>query len=354
LAGPGLGGIAATRRHVLYGDRDLDNLCDVFRCLDADTGDIVWTLPYPALGDLDYGNTPRATPLIHDGLAFLFGAFGDLHCVRVDTGEVVWMKNLRLEYGLIDPLVWGTCSSPLIADGRLIVNPGAPHASLVALEPKTGEVIWQAPGRPAGYGSLILGTFGGVSQVIGHDRTSLGGWDVKTGQRLWTLQPPIEGDFNVPTPVAVGGRLLVGTENNGTRLYAFDDRGRLVPEPVAVNEDLAPDMSTPVVVDGHAYCVWGELYCLDVGNGLETKWRGRDDAFPIYAAVIADDDRVLVIGAGGELVLVAADSRQFRILSRLRPFAQTNPDFYSHPAIVGDRLYIRGEHALVCLDLANN
>jgi outer membrane protein assembly factor BamB len=351
LAGPGLGGIAAASDYVVFGDRDLDNFCDVFRCLDAATGDTVWTVQYPALGELDYGNTPRATPLIHGGYVYLFGAFGDLHCVRLDTGQIVWMKNLRLEYGLVNELIWGTCSSPLIADGKLIVNPGAPQASLLALAPKTGEVLWQSPGGPAGYGSLIYGVFGGVAQVVGYDRTTLGGWDIKTGKRLWKLEPPNEGDFNVPTPIQVGDQLLVGTENNATRLYAFDCQGRIVAEPIAVNEDLAPDMSTPVVIDDHAYCVWGELYCLDLKNGLRTKWRGEDDAFAIYGTIIGGTDHLLVCGAGGELVLVAADSDRFRVVSRLRPFEQSNPDFYSHPALVGKRLYMRGEHALMCLEL---
>ena len=124
LAGPGLGGIAATRNFVLFGDRDLDNRHDVFRCLDAATGLPLWQVQYPAEGKLDYGNTPRATPLVHGELVYLFGAFGDLHCVRLDSGEVVWRKNLRQQFGVSSKLVWGACSSPLLVDGRLIVNPG--------------------------------------------------------------------------------------------------------------------------------------------------------------------------------------------------------------------------------------
>jgi outer membrane protein assembly factor BamB len=155
----------------------------------------------------------------------------------------------------------------------------------------------------------------------------------------------------VPTPVQIGDRLLVGTENNGTRLYAFGAGGKIRPDPIAVNEDLAPDMSTPVVVRDRLYCVWGELYCVDLGKPLRTRWKAEDDAFATYAAVIGGNDRILVIGAGGELVLVDAASDSFRIVSRLQLFDQQNPDFYSHPAIVGDRLYIRGETSLLCVDL---
>lgn len=354
LARSGLGGIAATTRYVIFGDRDALDFCDVFRCLSADDGRLLWTVEYPAVGELDYGNSPRATPLIHGDLVYLHGAFGDLHCVRLQTGEIVWARNLRLDFLASDQMVWGTCSSPLIVDGKLIVNPGTPEASLAALDPRTGEVLWQAPGDLAGFGSLVAARLGGVMQIVGHDRVSLGGWDVQTGRRLWKLVPPIEGDFNVPTPVVVDGRLLVTTENNGTRLYAFEDGGRIVPEPVARNDALSPDMSTPVAVGDRVFCVWGELYCLDLSDGLKKRWMGEAESLGIYGAVIADEDRVLAIGLGGRLVLVEATAERLKVLSRLRVFGDASEEFYSHPALVGTRLYIRGNRELICLDLAES
>ena len=351
LAGPGLGGLAATDKVVILGDRDLDNTCDVFRCFSAADGAPLWTVQYPALGKLDYGNSPRATPLIHGDYVYLFGAFGDLHCVRWDTGEIVWMKNLPIEFGDTTKLVWGTCSSPLLADGKLIVNPGAPDASLAALNPLTGEVLWQTPGQPAGFGSLIVATLGGVRQIVGHDRTSLGGWELATGKRLWKLVPPNERDFNVPTPVQVGDQLLVTTEHNGTRLYGFDRQGILLPQPVAQNEDLSPDISTPVVVHDRVYCIWKDLYCLDLKSGLKTLWTGADPAFRDHGIILATDERLLVVGAGGQLLLVDARSARYAVLARLRVFDDGGTDCYAHPAVVGRRLYLRGETTLVCLAL---
>src|SRR4051812_36195729 len=133
------------------------------------------------------------------------------------------------------------CSSPLIADGKLIVNPGAKDASLAALEPRTGKGIWKTPGKPASYGSLLAATFGGRLQVVGFDADSLGGWDVADGKRLWQLLPEKSTTFNVPTPMQVGERLLVAVENNGTALYHFKNQGVIDPKPVAEFEDLAPD-----------------------------------------------------------------------------------------------------------------
>jgi outer membrane protein assembly factor BamB len=96
---------------------------DVFRCLSAATGKEKWAHRTPAVGNLDYGNSPRATPLIHDGFAYLQGAFGDLACIELATGKAKWALNVRDEFDAADERKWGVCDSPLIAGGNLIVAP---------------------------------------------------------------------------------------------------------------------------------------------------------------------------------------------------------------------------------------
>ena len=228
LTGPGLAGVAANQRYVVLADRDLNDLSDEFRCYSAAEGELLWTCSYPAPGRLDYGNTPRATPLIDGPRVYLHGAFGDLHCVELATGTILWSKNYALDFGATAELPWGTCGSPLLAGGKLIINPGAPDASLVALDPQTGGTLWQTPGGEPAYGSFVAGELGGVQQVVGHDAKSLGGWDLSTGKQLWKLVPAVQEDFSVPTPVIVDGKLLVTSENNGTRVYEFDATGKIV------------------------------------------------------------------------------------------------------------------------------
>lgn len=356
LAHAGLGGIAATSEYVILGDRDLQDQADEFRCYDAATGDLVWVVTYPATGRLDYGNSPRATPLVHEEKVYLFGAFGDLTCVDLVSGIELWRMNVRERFAVEDPLIWGTCSSPLVVDEMLIVNPGAAEASLVALDLETGDVIWQAPGEPAGYGSLIVATLGGRRQIVGHDRTSLGGWDPASGERLWKLVPPRDGDFNVPTPVVVKDQLLVVTEGNGARLYAFDDEGKILPQPTAVNKQMACDMSSPVVVGNRVFCVCGALVCLDAAAELAEVWVGEDDAWGDYAPLVADHRHLLAFGCGGELLLIDATADSMQVVSRVHPLEDPttrHTDLYPHPALVGTRLYLRGEHTLACFELGD-
>ena len=351
LSQPGVGGIAATTSVVLLSDRSLDDKADIFRCLDAETGEQRWQVRYPAVGELDYGNSPRATPLIADGLVYLQGAFGHLTCADLQTGEIRWQKHLRKEFGARDKLVWGTCSSPLIVNGRLIVNPGGPAASLAGLDPRTGEVLWQTPGPPAAFNSFDVAELGGRLQLVGHDKASLGGWDPQTGERLWSIKPRDTNDFNVPSPVFHQGRLIVSTENNGTRLFEFAAGGNAVPRQVAENRDLLPDIHTPVVVGDRLFGVWTGLYCLDLTRQLQRVWLGEDNAFHEYASIIASDDRLLISSVEGELLLVDAKADEFRLISRFQPW-EGESGLYAHPALVGSRLYVRASGAIRCYDLA--
>ncbi len=351
LENDGLAGIAATADFIFVGGRDLEDKQDVFQCLSAEDGSEVWAVRHDAEGHLDYGNSPRATPLVHGDHVFFLGAFGHLRCVLIESGEVVWSRNLYGDFGGELP-TWGACASPLIADGKLIVNPGGAKAAIVALEPTTGKVVWETPGRAAGYGSFNVATLGGTLQLVGHDAETLGGWDVKTGRRLWELKPPERGDFNVPTPLPVGDRLFVVTENNGSRLYQFDKQGRIIPQPVALNLDLAPDTSTPVVVGDFVIGCWIKLWGLELQQ-LQTRANFKSDSFRGHASLIGGPGKVLVIGHDGELHLFSVVDKEITLRSRQKLF--TDPvEIYSHPALVGSKLYVRGNNTLQCVELDLN
>ena len=348
LSGPGLAGLAATTNLVFVADRDPLDEHDAFLAFRATDGELVWQLEYPARADLDYGQSPRATPLVRHGRAFLLGACGQLHCVDATSGKVIWKRNLPRDFGARIPK-WGYCSTPLWVDGRLIVNPGASNASLVALDAASGKVLWKTPGPPAAYGAFILAELGGRLQIVGHDEVSLGGWDPRTGRRLWTLTPPRSGDFNVPTPVAHEGRLLVVTENNGARLHGFRDDGTILPEPLLRTEALLAQTSSPVITGG---CVFGwdhTLRCLDLGDGLKEIWTLPNSASGTHASFLAADGRLLVVTEGGELLLLKVASPPV-VESRLR-FTPEDTGGYAHPALAGGRLFLRNQSHLLCLSV---
>jgi hypothetical protein len=354
LTGPGMAGLALANRRLIVPDKSLGDTHDIWRCLDADTGRELWKLSYRAAGDMDFTNSPRANPVIVDDHVYLLGAFGHLHCVELETGTVVWRRDFRKDFGCDLP-TWGWCSTPLPVDDLLMVNPGSGKASLAALDRKTGQTRWQTPGDPVGHAAFILATLGGRRQVVGYDAVSAGGWDPATGRRLWKLVPEHDADFNVATPIVVDDKLLLSTENNGTRLHAFDRQGCIIPTPVAVNEDLDPDTSTPVTCAGLVLGSSRNLHCLDLARGLATCWQTEDVPFDDYATLIAGPKRVLVIPLNGHLQLLRADRGRLHVLDDLDLFddvPDTERDVWSHPVTVGKRLYIRNMLGVYCFLLS--
>lgn len=350
LAARGIGGVAATERRVIVSDRELNDTTDVFRCLDADSGNELWAVRYYAPAKLDYGNSPRATPLIAGDRVFLYGAMGHLTCAELSSGRVIWRLNVRDEFDVTAKLPWGLCGSPLIEGGRLIVNPGGEEGSLVALDPADGKPLWTARGEAAGYGSLIAATLGGRRQIVGHDALSLGGWDATTGERLWKVVPEWPNDFNVPTPIVADGRLIVMTENNGTRVFGFGDGGRIDPTPMTHLSEIAPDTHSPVAVGDRLFVVWQGLHCLALSGNLQEVWKASDKVFERHTSLMASTERVLVLTHDAELLLIDGRAAEYRLLGRQRVLPEET-GLLSHPALLGRKLFVRGNSEIVCVAL---
>lgn len=351
----GVGGVSATATRIVYSDKSADHLRDIWVCLDAATGKPVWRLEHPAPGKMDYTNSPRAAPVLAGGVAYLLGAFGDLHAVRIETGKRLWRVSLRAISGAATP-TWGFCGAPLLVDGLVIAQAGGPTASLVALKAETGALVWKNPGDAPGYGNLVVATLGGRRQIVGHDKASLGGWDIRTGRRLWRLVPPETGDFNVPTPLPLGGRLVVATENNGTRLYGFAADGTIMPTPEALCAEARPGTASPVACAG---CVWVStdmgLFCLDSEQGLRVVWRGEEPPLQEHASLIAGPSTVLATFLGGRMALLPGRPEPGAKPRLLQGLAPTDPNadvaVWSHPALVGNRLYVRNNLEIVCFSV---
>ncbi len=342
-----MGGIAATEKYVVCGTRDLPDRSDIFLCLDAATGTQKWRFQYPAIpppsakvrdGKLDFGNSPRATPLIVGDRVITQSAFGDIHCLDLETGELHWSWNLLRDFGGKLP-EWGYSGSPLAVGQVVILQPGGSDCSLLAINLADGEPIWETPGRGASYSSFILAQIADKPQLIGLDSETLGGWDLVSGARLWELKPNRNGEFQVPTPVLSAQNLLVFGENNGARLYRFLEAGEIDPQPVAQNPHCIPDTHTPVIVGEHVIALHDSLWVLERDSLVQHQLIDHDD-LSHYGSLITDgNSRVLVFTYQGKLLLFQFVGETLQHQETLSLTSSSAVQVYSHPALVGNRFY---------------
>ena len=153
---------------------------------------------------------PRCTPTVADGLVYAISTNGDLVCVEAAGGREVWRKNLERDFGGKMMSGWHYSESPLVDGEKLIVTPGGSDAALVALNRKTGAVIWKTVlpelgtkgGDGAAYTGAVISNAAGVRQYVQLLGRGVVGVSAADGKVLWFYNRVANGTANIPTPLA--------------------------------------------------------------------------------------------------------------------------------------------------------
>jgi len=94
---------------------------------------------------------PACTPTVDGERLYVIGLAGNLVCLKVEDGTILWQKNLVTDFGGVVP-TWSYRESPLIDGAKLICTPGSDDAMLVALDKLTGATIWKSKAPDASSG----------------------------------------------------------------------------------------------------------------------------------------------------------------------------------------------------------
>lgn len=321
-------------------------------CYDRNDGRQVWVFDYPALfSEKLGGDGPRATPTIADGKVYSLGATGVLCRLDLTTGKPDWQVNV-LEKNAAANIEWGMSGSPLVASDVVIVNPGsqkgtADSRAVVALDRATGELKWSGGKGQASYASPMLVELQGVKQLLFFDAVGLASLELGGGDELWRFDWKSDHDINAAQPLAVDeGRLLV-TSASGSALLKLNksDNGWQVEE-LWRDRALKCSYANPVIHNGHVYGLdEGILACIDLETGKRRWKKGRHG----HGQVLLSDDRLVVLGETGKLVLVAADPAEYR---ELGSFQALEGKTWNNPILVDGKAYIRNHLEMACYDLA--
>ena len=334
-----------------------DDKCQLI-ALDASTGKELWSTDLGPMLTNDWGDGPRSTPTVENGLVYALGGKGNLVCVRAADGSEVWRTNLIDDLDGTEPN-WGYAESVLLDGDQLLCTPGGKEGEIAALDKATGKVRWRATelDDTAHYSSIVRAEINGQPQYVQLLEKRLVGISPDDGRVLWQTDFPGRVAV-IPTPLVDGNKVFatagygagcslveISPTNEATELY--DGKARKLMKNhhggvLRIGDDLYGHS------DGSGWI------CMDFATGQQ-KWREREILGK--GAIAYADGMFYCLGEDdGEVVLIDASPEGWQEHGRFTLDPQTTirkdrGKIWTHPVIANGKLYLRDQDLIYCYDV---
>jgi len=330
-------------------------------CLDGATGKVLWEQTAhegKPRTPKHRNNTYASETPVTDGerVVAYFGMTG-VYCYDL-SGNLLWGKDLGA-YPM--QMGWGSGSSPVLLGDRVFVQCDNDKASfLVALDKKTGDELWRvAREEKSNWSTPYLWKNKHRTELVTAGGTKVRSYRPDNGELLWEMD--------------ASGRTAITPVGDEEMLYAdsydrmMGGRGSLV----AIRAGAAGDVSLKAGETANSFVAWsvpinsyrvaspllfaGCLYSLDQQSGIirccdaktgKEHYRQRlPEAKGFTASPLASDGKVFCLDQDGVTVVLQAGPE-------LKVVATSKLDemFWSSPAVVGERLLLRGVDHLYCIE----
>lgn len=344
-------------------------------CVNRSSGKILWdrsvdaVLPedsYSGMGIPSHGYASH-TPVSDGKNVYVF--FGKSGVLAYDLeGKQLWHKSVGTES---DRRRWGSASSPILHDGKVIVTASAESEALVALSTQTGEEVWrqEASGLANVWGTPLM-------VRIDDDRTDLvlgvpyeiWGFNPDSGKLRWYSEIPA-GDQYSSSVVAVQNVVYsIEGRGGGSAAVRAGGKGDVTKSHTVWSGSDSSRFGTPVVYEDRLYFFSGSIAgCNDArtgkkifqgrleggssssGGGGRSRF-GRGGGGSDYSSpVVADGKIYYVQGAGSCFVLKAGE--EFEQLA-VNSVTTDRESFGATPAISNGEIFIRSDKHLYCVSEA--
>ncbi|UCG58600.1 MAG: PQQ-binding-like beta-propeller repeat protein [Phycisphaerales bacterium] len=328
-------------------------------CLDRLTGDILWNkqVHRQKAGHKSRQNSYASSTPVTDGeRIYVLAADGTLAAVSME-GDVVWTHR-EFEYYSEH----GLAVSPILYKDLLIVpfdgsSPGPnkkvgwqvpwDKGLVLALDKNAGKVRWRGrrgSSRIAHVVPQILSE-NGRDQLISSAGDVIQGFDLETGQRIWTVSNPGEG---VVPSLVVGDGLVFATSGFGdsaVRAVRTGGKGDVTKTHIAweLTKDV-PKIPSMLYVKPYLYLVTegGLAKCIEATTG-EIVWQerlgGRYSASPVWA-----DGKIYLLSEQGSTTVIEAGPA-FKLTTE----NEIGEKCCASLAVSQGRIFIRSEDNLYCI-----
>jgi outer membrane protein assembly factor BamB len=304
-----------------------------------------------------YANSTPAT----DGRIVVawFGSQG-VHAYDVN-GRFLWKVDLgRLDLGAYDipTFEWGSASSPIIWNGRVILQCDTQTDSfLLALDGSTGKTVWKTDrDELPSWGTPTVATTSKGPALVTNASNFIRGYDPRTGKELWRLGR--SSKITAPTPIFADDLFVVASGRG-------PERPIFVVRPSARGDVTLPDgktnseaivwsrtgrgsyMPTPLVYNGILY-VLGNNGLFDAYN-LQSGEEIYRQRLPVIgsgfsASPVAADGKIYMSNEDGEMLVVAAGQKFTHIATN-----SMGELLMATPALSEGVMYVRSSASLFAI-----
>jgi outer membrane protein assembly factor BamB len=284
----------------------------------------------------------------------LIAHFGSSGTYAYDLdGKLLWQVDLG---DMTTRRGFGEGSSPALHGDTVVINWDHEGDSfIVALDADTGKQRWKVerPGEITSWSTPLVVEHGGKPQVVVSATGKSRGYDLATGQELWSVGGMTTNA--IPSPVHQDGIVYLMSGFRGSMLQAVAlDRARGELEGTeavlwTLDRD-TPYVPSPVLHGGQLYFlkVFSEIFTsVDAKTGSVLYTERLPGIDKVYASPVAAAGRVYVFDRTGHGTVVE-HGPAFRVVAEntLAEGADASP------AIVGDEIFLRTEQHLYCISEA--
>jgi outer membrane protein assembly factor BamB len=348
---------------------------EVLRCLDATSGKELWKESYVTQGSTDPGRFvgPRSSPAVADGKVVTLGARGIVSCFDAETGNKLWSKD--------DVRGWPrffVSSSPIIEEGLAIVQVGGEqNGAVVAYDLATGEEKWKwtLAGVAPSYASPMAMTAGDTKLIVAQVSDGLVALEAKTGKLLWEVVNSGGSRYKAATPI-VSGDTLIYLDGPAKAVKLAKEGDKFVAKTEWTVQENPVQFNTPILRDGLLIGLSGrhELFCVDTKTE-KTVWttpaprfaaagntpppdrsdkgdkRGKGGrgggggmrADAGYGSVVDAGSVLMAITPAAQLIVFEPSATEFK---QLASYKVSQSPVYAYPVVSENRIYVKDQDSV--------
>jgi len=308
-------------------------------------GKLVWKVPYGIEFTESYPGS-RGSVTVAGNLLYMLSGMGKLVCMNVSDGRIRWSKDLFKDFDG-DNITWGLNETVLVDGDVVYCTPGGRKHNVIALNRKTGELIWASPGKgeKSAYCTPLLIKLSSRSLLVTHTESHIIGVDASNGKLLWSYPHPNQYSVHANTPIYHDGLLFCHSGyGQGAVMLKLSSDGASV-EKLWVVKSFDSRIGASVLVDGYLY-----------GSGDKDRswqcleWKTGKQMYSSTAlakgVVIYADDLLFCYSERGELAIAKADPSGFNVISMTR-VTLGSEQHWAHPVIHDGVLYVHHGSSLI-------